>query len=263
DNTENLRPDWFEFWIIRKTLAQLHMDEDVFYGFLSPNFSLKTGYAPADVLNTVQSVAQGVDVILLSSKAEDLARYTNPFVQGEVYHPGLLAVCERFFKLIGEDVDLKTLITSLDNSVNSNYIIAKPSFWRKWSKVADQLFNFAENPESELFHALNATTSYKDEFKIQMKVFVQERIATILLAKSDYNIFVPSYFKKLKMYDNETRAYFVYLNNLKNAYRKTGDLRFLSEYQSVLETGVVNVNESIHNLSHITEQSNNAKISPA
>ena len=260
DNTENLRPDWREFWVIRKILAQVHMDEDVFYGFLSPNFSLKTGYAPADVLNTVQSVAQCVEIILLTSKAEDLARYPNPFVQGEFYHPGLLDVCERFLKLIGEDIDLKTVITSLDNSVNSNYIIAKPRFWRKWSIVADQLFNFAENPESELFHALNATTSYKDEFKIQMKVFVQERIATMLLAKSDYNIFVPGYFKKFKMYDNEKRAILVFLDNLKNAYRKTGDIRFLSEYQSVLETGVINVCESIHNLSHITAQTINSEI---
>jgi hypothetical protein len=96
-----------------------------------------------------------------------------------------------------------------------------------------------------------------------MKVFVQERISTLLLAKNDYNIFVPSYFKKIKMYDNETRAFLVYLNNLKNAYRKTGDMRFLSEYQSVAETAVINVNESVHNLSYITQQSNNVKLYPS
>ena len=253
DNTENLRPDWYEFWPIRKSVAKIQMHENAFYGFLSPNFSLKTGYSPAEVLDTVKSISDHIDVILLTPNVAELVCYTNPFIQGETWHPGLMNVCEVFFKKVDSEINLKQLVTTLDNSVYSNYILANPRFWRNWSKIADQLFDYAEDPESELFDALNVPTNYKEERNVQMKVFVQERIATFLLANGEYNTFVPSHFKKLKMHDNEVRAFLVYLENLKNAYRKSGNSLFLSEFHNVLKTGTLKVSGSIHNLRHITK----------
>src|SRR5882672_7607341 len=42
DNSTNERPDWFEYWPIRRFLLNEALDEDAFYGFLSPKFKLKT-----------------------------------------------------------------------------------------------------------------------------------------------------------------------------------------------------------------------------
>ena len=43
DNLNNERPDWFEYWPIRRFLLGDELDEQAFYGFFSPKFSAKTG----------------------------------------------------------------------------------------------------------------------------------------------------------------------------------------------------------------------------
>ena len=42
DNSANERPDWYEYWPIRGFLLEQALDENAFYGFLSPKFKLKT-----------------------------------------------------------------------------------------------------------------------------------------------------------------------------------------------------------------------------
>jgi hypothetical protein len=42
DNTANERPDWFEYWTMRTFLRTQPLDENAFYGFLSPRFKSKT-----------------------------------------------------------------------------------------------------------------------------------------------------------------------------------------------------------------------------
>ena len=41
DNSSNERPDWYEYWPIRKFLQNEALDENAFYGFLSPKFNLR------------------------------------------------------------------------------------------------------------------------------------------------------------------------------------------------------------------------------
>ena len=47
DNSANERPDWFEYWPIRKFLLDEALDENAFYGFLSPKFRVKTNLSAA------------------------------------------------------------------------------------------------------------------------------------------------------------------------------------------------------------------------
>ena len=47
DNSANERPDWFEYWPIRKFLLNESLNEDAFYGFLSPKFRHKTNLSAA------------------------------------------------------------------------------------------------------------------------------------------------------------------------------------------------------------------------
>ena len=49
DNSANERPDWFEYWPIRKFLLNEALDEDAYYGFLSPKFRHKTNLTAAEV----------------------------------------------------------------------------------------------------------------------------------------------------------------------------------------------------------------------
>jgi hypothetical protein len=103
------------------------------------------------------------------------------FEHGEAEHPGLAGVAIRLFERIQRPLDLKIFISDSRNTVHSNYFIAKPRFWRAWLAVTEQLFAIAEAPDDPLGTELRAPTSYRGTHKVQMKIFVMERIATWLL----------------------------------------------------------------------------------
>ena len=137
DNMENWRPDWFEFWVIRNFLKSNQLDNNSWYGFLSPKFGTKTGLSSDFVLKVLDRLPPDFEVALFSPFIDHLAYYQNPFVQMDRYHPGLLRLSQDFFDMRGLNVNLESLVTCLSNSVFSNYVVAKPSFWSCWLAVAD------------------------------------------------------------------------------------------------------------------------------
>jgi hypothetical protein len=183
DNRANERPDWFEYWPIRRFLLGTTLEEETLYGFLSPRFKSKTNLDARAVASFLALPATAPDVVLFSPSLHLTAYHLNVFRYGEVCHPGLLRIASEFFERIGRPTDLTQLVTHSLNEVYSNYFLAKPRFWRAWLEVTEQLFEIAESPSGELGAALRRTTSYRGERNVQMKVFIIERIATFLLAR--------------------------------------------------------------------------------
>jgi hypothetical protein len=183
DNSSNERPDWFEYWPIRKFLLAEPLDEEAFYGFLSPKFKRKTNLSAAAAREFVRRHSDTIDVALLSQSIHLPAYHLNIFKFGDAAHPGLLRVATQFFKRIGEPTDLNEFVTTSRNEVYSNYLIAKPRFWRAWLNITEQLFAFAELPADPLGAELLKATSYRDRHDVQMKIFIMERIATWILAR--------------------------------------------------------------------------------
>ena len=181
DNSANERPDWYEYWPIRKFLLSETLDENAFYGFLSPKFKLKTNLNAAEVRDFIQASDAATDVALFSPSIHNSAFYLNVFEHGNAEHPGLLEVANRFFARIGHPQSLETLVSDSRNTVHSNYFIAKPRFWRAWLKVTEQMFAIAESPEDPLGIELRTPTQYRGRRDVQMKIFLMERIATWIL----------------------------------------------------------------------------------
>ncbi len=183
DNSSNERPDWFEYWPIRKFLLNEPLDEDSFYGFLSLKFKRKTNLSTAAVRGFVSRESGTADVILLSPSLHATAYHLNVFQYGDASHPGLLDVAAQFFQRIGQPTDLTELVTHSRNEVYANYVIAKPRFWRAWLNVTEQLFEIAESPTDPLGAKLRTATLYLGRHGVQMKVFIIERIATWILSR--------------------------------------------------------------------------------
>jgi len=183
DNSSNERPDWFEYWPIRKFLLNQPLDEESFYGFLSPKFKLKTNLSAAAAHDFVNLESKTTDVVLLSQSVHQATYYLNTFEYGDRRHPGLLEIATQFFKRIGAPTNLKTLVTHSRNEVYSNYMIAKPRFWRAWLDITEQLFTIAESPTDPLGAELRKATLYRGRREVQMKIFIMERIATWILAR--------------------------------------------------------------------------------
>jgi hypothetical protein len=183
DNSSNPRPDWFEYWPIRKFLLNELLDDDAFYGFLSPRFKEKTNLSSAAVYEIVNA-NQGADIVLMTPSLHLTAYHWNVFHYGEACHPGLLSLATRFFSRIGEPTDLTDLVTHSRNEVYSNYMFAKPRFWRAWLKITEQLIAIAESPTDPLGAELRKLTTYRGKTDVQLKIFIMERIPTWLLARN-------------------------------------------------------------------------------
>lgn len=236
DNMANPRPDWFEFWVIRNNLHQMHMMEDCFYGFLSPKFSAKTGLNSAQVNKILDGVGGDFDVVSFTAHPAELIVNINPFIQGERWHPGLLEACDAFVRVAGLDIDPKSVVTTLNNSVFSNYFVAKPAFWRDWLALADLLYECAEDPGGNIYGVLNRNVSYRLGARLDAKVFVQERLATILLNLGSYKVFVPPCICELPMFRGPERQTLLSLESLKVEFNERKDPELLVEFEMRLRS---------------------------
>jgi hypothetical protein len=182
DNSNNERPDWYEYWPIRKFLLNASLDEEAFYGFLSPKFKLKTNLSAAEVVDVIRCSGAATDVVLFSPSIHNSAFYLNVFEHGDAEHPGLMRVAQDFFARINHPQPLASLVSDSRNTVHSNYFIAKPRFWRAWLKITEQLFAIAETAGDPLGIQLCTATTYRGRREVQLKIFVMERVATWILA---------------------------------------------------------------------------------
>jgi hypothetical protein len=183
DNSSNERPDWYEYWPMRKFLREQPLDENAFYGFLSPKFRVKTNLSAAQVREFIARADPETDAFLFSPSIHNSAYYWNVFEHGESEHPGLLGVAARFFARIDPAARLDELVCDSRNTVHSNYFVAKPRFWRAWLEVNERLFAIAEDPADRLGEELRAPTAYRGSAEVQMKIFIMERTATWLLCR--------------------------------------------------------------------------------
>src|ERR1700688_4721796 len=73
DNSANERPDWYEYWPIRRFLLNEALNEDAFYGFLSPKFKLKTSLSLGDVRAFIEGADGATEIVLLSPSIHNSA----------------------------------------------------------------------------------------------------------------------------------------------------------------------------------------------
>src|ERR1700738_4340481 len=63
DNSANERPDWFEYWPIRRFLLNEALAENAFYGFLSPKFKLKSSLSSDVVREFILAGDAAADIV--------------------------------------------------------------------------------------------------------------------------------------------------------------------------------------------------------
>jgi len=184
DNSGSARADWYEYWPMRAFLRAGPLDAAAYYGFFSPRFRAKTQLSGAQV-REFAARAGDAEVITFSPHPCHCACFINVFEQAEFFYPGTLEAATRFLREVAPGFSLDSFVTHSRNTVFSNFFLARPSFWRRWSPVCDQLFELAEAPGSALHALLNRSHDYAKEggpaMPVQVKVFVMERVASTLI----------------------------------------------------------------------------------
>lgn len=181
DNLENKRPDWREYWPIRKYLLGASLDDGTYYGFFSPKFRAKTGLGADDVIGFINRQESRPDVVLFSPFFDQIAFPINIFEQGAMQHPDTLDTFRECALLAEPSTDFNALVMDSTNTVFCNFFVAKPAFWKAWLENCERIFEVAERAQGELARRLNESTSH-DGGGVPTKVFVIERIASLMLA---------------------------------------------------------------------------------
>ena len=227
----NPRPEWFEYWHIRNFLKSEVLDEDTLYGFFSPKFKEKTNLIAAQVFNYIEQHKE-CDVILFSPYLDQSALFLNIIEQGWFAHPELKSifdkVCSRYF----DGIDHEVAVTTTENTVFSNYFVAKPKFWVRWFEICEDLFGIVEWGQDPLAIEISGNTRYK-ESTTSIRTFVIERIATLLLfSRKNWKVkSYPSYQCAVgKMPAAKSTNLLLALDALKTKFVQTGAREYLRAY---------------------------------
>jgi hypothetical protein len=180
DNTRNERPDWREYWPIRRYLLNHPMIQGDYYGFFSPAFNAKTRLSSATVIDFVKAQRGAPDVILFSPYYDQIAFFLNQWEQGTMSHKNS-QVFEASLAVVVPKFGLYSTVSSARNSVFCNFFVAKSDFWLEWLERCERLFECAEHGESPLGRTLRDDVDYKSVLT-PAKVFIVERVASALLA---------------------------------------------------------------------------------
>jgi hypothetical protein len=237
DNRDNPRPDWQEYWPIRKFLLNENLIEDDYYGFFSPRFQEKTGLNAEQVVDYVSKQDLDTDVILFSPQPDMGAFFLNIFEQNELFDPGFKESSQSFCNFAELNINISNILMDSRSIIFSNYFFAKPRFWNKWIRVCEILFNACENyPKIAAMHGWTQSTTYRDG--IQRKVFLLERIASLLLSTENYwkthsyNPFLLAYSgSRLNKFPQEA----VICDALKIAFKETGNNSYLTQYSNIIK----------------------------
>ncbi len=225
DNAASPRPDWFEFHIIRDFLNAARLDEAAWYGFLSPRFAEKTTYSAAFVHDYIGRNGADADAVLFHSPLswQDIAIFKSAYEQGELFHPGLTEASQTFFDFAGLDIHLHALVNHSRNAVYSNYIVARPKFWRIWLSLANLYYDYVERGSV----ADTALQRYRG-FDCELKVFVQERFVCAILGREpSLRVVTPDVRFELKTPFDRTLAM---MDLLKEHYCRSGDPNYLQMF---------------------------------
>lgn len=182
DNRNPVDPELYEFSVMYHWFKNQVLDDDTYYGFLSPSFYNKTVLTSADVHRFVSENHLNYDAFFFSSGWDQIAFHKNVFYQGEYFHPGFLSVATEFFQAIGGDPEkVIDSYSVFGNTVFSNYVVANAKYWRAWLELADKFYAIYK---SGIVNSLHLPAAYAKSDTTQA-VFLQERLHSYLLLQYD------------------------------------------------------------------------------
>lgn len=237
DNTENLRPDWREYWPIRNYLLNKSIDEDALYGFFSPKFKAKTGLSSDECFSFINSQCQDIDVVSFSPFFDVGAFFQNSFFQSLTQHPNSRFAIEGVLKILTPFQSIDDIVMHSGNNIFCNFFVAKPNFWKAWLENCELIWNECEKNISPIAKELNAVAKGHDT-PAAVKTFVIERIASLILATNR------SY--KIKAYNpfelpfsnagiSKERSALIQMDALKIAYSEHKREEYLNLFKNIAD----------------------------
>jgi hypothetical protein len=248
DNTENIRPDWYEYLPIRQCFSSLDIRDDEYFGVFSPKFFEKTGMTSHEIRKVMEKT--DADVISFSPWYAHLCVNRNIFIQADIFHPGAKKIFEEAFLQLDISLDIDKCVMSSEQAILCNYFIAKKWVWDNWLSLADKIFELAELKNSSLGIKLCKNTNYPGTLGAPMKIFIIERLMSALLVNKKINAYFATDLNKSKLGYELTNNDFVLdilgsLDNLKKNYISFGDENSILEFNALRDEFLIAVSHDM------------------
>lgn len=253
DNLQNERPDWREYWPMRRFLLSQELDPNGYYGFFSPRFRHKTGLTAAAVHEFIRQQDGSPDVISFSPFFDQMAFPLNIVELAAVRH-GCADTFSQCAALVAPTFQMDRSVMSSLDIIYCNFFVAKRRFWEEWLRACERIFEVAEQALTPLGQGLNRFVTYETA-SAPAKVFIIERVASLLLWSQPrwqvktYNptLLPPLSSKFAAMVSGPT---LLVLDSLKIAYVRTGAEQYLAAYRQLRETVTTRRNDNTMRSAH-------------
>jgi hypothetical protein len=238
DNLLNERPDWREYWPIRRFLLSQELEAERYYGFLSPRFRQKTGLTGHAVHEFIRQLGGAPDVISFSPFFDQMAFPLNIVELAAARH-GCADAFAQVAELVAPTFQMDRSVMSSLDTIYCNFFIAKPHFWTEWLRVCERIFEIAEQALTPLGQALNRFVMYETA-SAPAKVFIIERVASLLLwsqPRWQVRRYNPTLLPPLSsQFASMVGPTLLVLDALKIAYTRTGAEQYLAAFRQLRET---------------------------
>ena len=185
DNTANKNPEFAEYYIFEKEYNAGKVKGDALTGFVSWKFGKKTQLEGRRFLDFVQA-NPGYDVYFINPFPMQMKFFKNLWLQGEFYHPGIIALSEEILHLAGYDINLSAMTHDRQTALYCNYWVGNKKFWDRYMQFTRPVIEVLRSGLSaEQKQKLHSIADFGNDFSFI--AFIIERLFTTLL-HHDYNI---------------------------------------------------------------------------
>lgn len=184
DNTDNLNPQYREYPLIRKLYDSQPKDSDYYWGLVSWKFREKSDGVTGQQFIDWMLANPGYDVYYIFPRAENVARFRNPFVESEPHTPGMT----KFINTLIRDVlqldmrPIEHINFPVHNFSYSSHYVGNSTFWDGWISFADRLISSVrEHPELNDFMFVQNIEHHEVGKKVRLinYSFVMERLVNL------------------------------------------------------------------------------------
>jgi hypothetical protein len=189
DNTANLQPDLQEWHVWDREYDACCADSLDYWGFFSWRFKEKMNMTGKQV-NAYIADNPGYDVYLFNPCIVNEALFANSWEQGDMYHPGLSAIADKFLAKLGyTDTSVLELLLDRNRTSFATYTVGNRQFWDGYMAFSRRIFTEADiDAEFKKLVFTPGTSNYARNSSYSMFAFLNERLISTYLELTNANV---------------------------------------------------------------------------
>lgn len=185
NNLKNTNPELSEYPLILDLYSK-NKNYDGYWGMMSWRFREKTNTSGEEFIKMIRR-SMTHDVYHFNPFYEENTKYPNPFVQGEVHHPGMVNYTNRLLELMGYKIDIRNEIFDKEHFVYCSYYVGNQRFWEQWMAFQDAAMTISNKDQDLNVYLYHTYTNNRGRNMINFSFLIERLVGLFLhLYKDEY-----------------------------------------------------------------------------